>query len=267
LKNNIKYSKNTIPLIRQFTFDVGKIGISKHHVRALLELDVTNARQILKLKKNSHEINISFTSWIIKCISNTISEYKEIHGIRKSKNKIIVFDDVDISIMVEKEINGIKLPIPYIIRKANEKTTEQIFNEIESVKQHKMQDEDNYVLENSKDKLVFKIFLHLPQFIRLIIWKYMLRNPFNIKKQMGTVNFTSIGMIGNIKGWILPVSIHPLCFALGSIIKKPGINEDKIEIREYLHMTILFDHDVIDGSPAARFISRLSEVIENGANL
>ena len=31
-------------------------------------------------------------------------------------------------------------------------------------------------------------------------------------------------------------------------VKKPSVIEDKIEIREILHATILFDHDIIDGA-------------------
>jgi pyruvate/2-oxoglutarate dehydrogenase complex dihydrolipoamide acyltransferase (E2) component len=66
---------------------------------------------------------------------------------------------------------------------------------------------------------------------------------------------------------LIPVSLLPICFALGSIVKKPGVFEEQIEIREYLHMTILIDHDVIDGAPAALFISRLTDLIESGYGL
>jgi len=43
--------------------------------------------------------------------------------------------------------------------------------------------------------------------------------------------------------------------------------EDKVEIREVLKMTILLDHDVIDGAPMTRFLSNLSENIEKGIEL
>jgi hypothetical protein len=42
---------------------------------------------------------------------------------------------------------------------------------------------------------------------------------------------------------------------------------DQIEIREILNMTVLLDHDVIDGAPLARFISKLSYNIEKGIGL
>lgn len=41
------------------------------------------------------------------------------------------------------------------------------------------------------------------------------------------------------------------------LMRKPGVVGDRIEIREYLSTTVLFDHDVIDGAPAARFVQRL----------
>ena len=41
----------------------------------------------------------------------------------------------------------------------------------------------------------------------------------------------------------------------------------RIAIREYLSMTISFDHDIIDGAPAARFTQRLKELIESGYGL
>jgi pyruvate/2-oxoglutarate dehydrogenase complex dihydrolipoamide acyltransferase (E2) component len=49
--------------------------------------------------------------------------------------------------------------------------------------------------------------------------------------------------------------------------KKPGIVEDRIEVREYLSVTISFDHDIIDGAPATRFTQRLKALIESGYSL
>ena len=84
---------------------------------------------------------------------------------------------------------------------------------------------------------------------------------------MGTVMITSVGMMGKIDGWVIPVGVHPVCFAIGSIVKNPGIVNDNIEIREYLYMTVLVDHDVIDGAPAVRALSKLTKLIESGYGL
>jgi pyruvate/2-oxoglutarate dehydrogenase complex dihydrolipoamide acyltransferase (E2) component len=43
--------------------------------------------------------------------------------------------------------------------------------------------------------------------------------------------------------------------------------EGRIEPREILSLTLVFDHDLIDEAPAARFARRLVELIESGDGL
>jgi len=74
-------------------------------------------------------------------------------------------------------------------------------------------------------------------------------------------------MFGTGGGWGLPVPNHTLQLTLGGIAKKPGIVEGRIDVREYLSVTISIDHDIIDGAPAARFTQRLKELIESGYDL
>jgi pyruvate/2-oxoglutarate dehydrogenase complex dihydrolipoamide acyltransferase (E2) component len=110
----------------------------------------------------------------------------------------------------------------------------------------------------------------LPRFARdLIHWRRLANDPFLAKKAMGTVVVTTVGNVGRCcgHGWAIPMGIHPLIVALGSIARKPGVVGDAIEIREYLSTTVLFDHDVIDGAPVARFVQRLKELIETGYSL
>ncbi len=95
----------------------------------------------------------------------------------------------------------------------------------------------------------------------------MIKRPFFFKNSMGTVMVTSVGMIGEMHGWIIPVSVHPLCFAVGSVVKKPWVVDDEIKIREILYLTALVDHDVIDGAPAVRAFTRLKKLVETGHDL
>jgi len=92
----------------------------------------------------------------------------------------------------------------------------------------------------------------------------MLSRPFLAYKKIGNVAITSIGMMGNVKGWFIPISVHPICFGISTINKKPVVVNDQIVIREMLNMTVLIDHDVIDGAAMARFIHQLSKNIEKG---
>ncbi|MBP2654325.1 MAG: catalytic domain of component of various dehydrogenase complexe [Firmicutes bacterium] len=48
---------------------------------------------------------------------------------------MVAFDDIDISIVIEKEINGEKVPLPVVIRKVNEKSLSMIQDEIQLAKE------------------------------------------------------------------------------------------------------------------------------------
>jgi pyruvate/2-oxoglutarate dehydrogenase complex dihydrolipoamide acyltransferase (E2) component len=54
---------------------------------------------------------------------------------------------------------------------------------------------------------------------------------------------------------------------VGGVAWKPAVVEGRIEPREILNLTVRFDHDVVDGAPAARFTRRLVELIESGYGL
>jgi len=266
MSDNNRYKTVTFPASRLATIDIGAAAFRKHHIRALFELDVTEARMKMAELEIAGE-KISFNAWLIKCISEAITRYPLIHGVRSGKRKAVVFEDVDVSIMVEREINGEKVPLPFIIRRANQKSSLEISREIQAVKTQNIAGEEDYVLGESKNRLLMKFYLMLPGFLRRLTWKIILRNPLMLKEQMGTVMITSVGMIGELRGWIIPVSVHPLCFAVGSIVKKPGVIDNKIEIRESLYLTALVDHDVIDGAPAVRTMTHLKELTESGFDL
>ncbi len=255
------YELYQYPKSRIATFDVGKIGAKKHHIAGFLEIDISSAREkISKYLKTGAKI--SFTSWMLKVIAVTIADNKNVHAINSKKRTQIVFNDVDISIPIEKIVDGNRVPLATVIRNVNKKTIEEIYNEIHEAKSQSVSSEKDFVLEKRKSNNLNMIFFNLPQWLRMLIWKILLMNPFRRKKNMGTVIVTGIKMTGNTQGWILPKSIHNLCFGIGSVNKKPWIYNNKIEIREILHLTILFDHDVIDGSLAARFTNKLVKNME-----
>jgi pyruvate/2-oxoglutarate dehydrogenase complex dihydrolipoamide acyltransferase (E2) component len=81
----------------------------------------------------------------------------------------------------------------------------------------------------------------------------------------GTVGISAVGMFGDgHSGWgIFPVT-QVLGLIVGTIAWKPAVVEGRIEPREILNLTVVFDHYVIDGAPATRFAHRLVELIECG---
>jgi pyruvate/2-oxoglutarate dehydrogenase complex dihydrolipoamide acyltransferase (E2) component len=74
-------------------------------------------------------------------------------------------------------------------------------------------------------------------------------------------------MFGKGAGWGIPLPSHSLWVTVGGIGAKPGVVDGQVVMRDYLSLTISFDHETIDGAPAARFTQRLKELIECGFGL
>jgi pyruvate/2-oxoglutarate dehydrogenase complex dihydrolipoamide acyltransferase (E2) component len=55
----------------------------------------------------------------------------------------------------------------------------------------------------------------------------------------------------------------PLQVVVGGIDERPRVVDGRVEKREILDLTVTFDHNVIDGAPAARFIAGLRSSIED----
>jgi hypothetical protein len=74
-------------------------------------------------------------------------------------------------------------------------------------------------------------------------------------------------MFSTGSGWGLALTAHTLGVTVGGISAKPAVVDGRVVTREYLSLTVDFDHDIVDGAPAARFVQRLKELIERGDGL
>lgn len=255
------YLYHKIPRSRIATFDVLATGKLKHHVAALLEFDVTDSRKKLReLKKRGYKV--SFTAWLLTTIARSVELHPEAAGFLVSKRKLITFRDVNISLLVEKQVNNKKVPLPLMIEKVNQKSPEVITLEIEKALNAEMTEKD--IVIQKRSARYENLYYSFPGFIRRMVWRIILKSPRFAFFKMGNMSVTSLAMMGKINGWFVHTSVHPLSFGVGSVIKKPLVVNDEIKIREVLNMTVLLDHDVIDGAPMVRFIKDLTKMIEGG---
>jgi hypothetical protein len=167
--------------------------------------------------------------------------------------------------IIEKKAGDAKVPMPLVIEKVNKKSASEITAEIENAKKLELKTGD--IVLGKKSAAYQRFYYHLPGFLRRIFWKILLKSPKAAYSTMGNVSVTSIGMIGRINGWFIHKSVHPVSFGIGSILKKPVVSDNEIKIREILNMTILVDHDVIDGAPMVRFLDDLTNSIETGKEM
>jgi pyruvate dehydrogenase E2 component (dihydrolipoamide acetyltransferase) len=81
--------------------------------------------------------------------------------------------------------------------------------------------------------------------------------------QGGTFTVTNLGQFG-IDAFT-PIINYPQCAVLGMgrIIKQPTEYEGQLAFRDRMTLSLTFDHRIVDGAPAARFLQTLAKLLEN----
>lgn len=256
MTNHDTFTFKDFPKIRHGYIDVLREGQRKRFIHGLFEVDVTDVRLKLREYKTKMGESPSFTAFVIHCLGKAVDENKILHAMRQGRNKLVLFDDVDVSTQIEVEVDGHKIVKPHVVRAANRKSFREIHNEIRAAQVGKPEEEQKYQS--------MQLFLSLPRFIRSVFWWFIASQPQVFKKLGGTVGMSAIGMFADGAGWGIPISFPTLMITLGGIGEKPGVVDGRIEIREYLSLTVSVDHDIVDGAPATRFAKRLRELMETG---
>ena len=238
---------------REVVVDAGYLASGRHIIYGLVEVDVTRARELERHLSARDNIKLSFTAFIVASLSRAIASYPKVQAYRDWRRRLVVFHDVDIVTMIEPEPG--KVAIPHIIRNANHKTVRNISDEIRSIQGDPE--------KSAQQGTLVALAPRIPRFVRLLFFWGVKKNPHWFKRLEGTVSVTSVGMFGKGGGWgIAFLPTHTLGLTVGGIAQKPGVHDGQIEVREYLNLTIAFDHDIVDGAPAARFTKQLIELIE-----
>jgi pyruvate/2-oxoglutarate dehydrogenase complex dihydrolipoamide acyltransferase (E2) component len=229
----------------------------KPMMHGLIEVDVTRARAFLREHQAKTGESLSFTAFLATCLAKAVDEHKAVQACRKGSKHLILFDEVDVYTPIERDVAGQKQIIGYTIRAANRKTLPEIHHEIRAAQ----------VEDVAKAGARYHVFQSLPPLLlRFLVW-VLRRYPQMQKKYSGTVGITAVGMFGEGAGWGIPSPTPQLNITVGGIGVKPGVIDGHIAIREYLSLTVSFNHEMIDGAPAARFTGRLKDLIESGYGL
>lgn len=298
------YDELPYPIWRVPGEDTVRIGKTRNHIPVLLEVDVTEAKAALALRRQQGGPDVSFTAWAVKCIAQAASEHPRVHALRRrglaafgrpgaigrrdaaglvaglrsiaGLGSLLLFHDVDVTLAVHRRLagdeEGERLPMPFVVRRVNEKDLEELAREIRE-SQSRPLSEDQQWLDPDTDApppWLVRLGLALPPRLRdWLFWNRVFADPLRVKKMMGTVMVTSVPLTRKSGGgaWGIPVGLHPLLVALGAVGRRPGMVGDRIEPRDVLSMTVLFDHDVVDGMPVALFLRRLNSLMEAGAGL
>lgn len=235
------------------------LAAKRHNIHGLVEVDITEARERIRQIRERTGERLSFTGFVVYCCARAVDEDRHLHAYRDWRNRLILFDDVDVSVGAERTGQGQPVVLQGVIRAANRKSVREIHAEIRELQ--------STALVKTPWGRWLRWYILIPGFIRRLIFRIAQRMPAAVKGVNGTVLVTSVGMFGKVAGWGIPLAAHTLCLTVGGIDSRPVFHDGELQNREHLCLTVTFNHDIVDGAPAARFIQRLVTLVQTGAGL
>jgi len=200
------------------------------HCSVMVEVDASRMialRKELNAKLESEcKPGISYTDILVKALATALKDHPVLNSSLEG-DQLKIFEDVNVGIAVEAEIHGQSGLMVPVVRKADKKSLIEIAGEsrglIERVREGKALHED---------------------------------------LSGGTFTITNLGMYG--VEIFIPIINPPETgiLGIGAIIERPVFTDDGMHVKPVMRLTLSFDHRVVNGAPAARFMQKLKRVLE-----
>jgi 2-oxoglutarate dehydrogenase E2 component (dihydrolipoamide succinyltransferase) len=196
------------------------------HVYSVYEVNFGRVSALREKRKAEFEAagaKLTFTSFIAKVVVDALRQFPVVNASIDGDN-IVYKKDINLGIAVALD-NGLIVPV---IRKADEKNLLGLSRAI------------NDLAARARSKKL---------------------SPDDV--QGGTFTITNPGIFGAVYG--LPLINQPqvAILGVGGIEKRAVVIDDAIAIRPMCHLSLGYDHRLIDGADAGRFLSFMKERLEN----
>ncbi len=184
------------------------------------EFDVTELAELREKEKKEYEkdgIKLTFMPYIVKAVALCLQEHPYLNSSLEGED-IVLKKYYNIGVAVDTE-EGLMVPV---VKGAAAKDTKTIAKEIEKL---------------ANDARSRKI------------------NLMDIKG--GTFTVSNLGSVG--VQFFTPIINYPesAILGVGRIMEKPVAKSGKVEIRKMLPLSLTYDHRIVDGAQAARFMMDL----------
>ncbi len=248
------YRSEPLSFNRKVLISSASVTRRKNTIHCLARADVTEPRRMIRAHFEKTGEKLSFTAYVVTCLAQVMKQHPRMNAFIRG-NRLVLLEDVTISVLVEREIEEEKMPEPVGIRQAQLKTYRQISDEVREAREFT----DNRLggLSGAASIRLIPSFL-LRTFVRLA------DRSLTMARRYGKVAVTAVGMFTSEPVWFIPHGSATVLITVGSIEQRELLDGGVPNIREYLSLTGSFDHNIVDGAPAARFMNQLMKTLGNG---
>ena len=197
------------------------------HVQTWQECDMNNVvkrRQEMKGEFERQGVKLTFTAFIAEAIVKALQAFPLVNASIEGQDTIVYHQDVNLGIAVALDW-GLIVPV---IKNAEQMNLLGIANSV------------NDLAERARTKRLSPDDVH-----------------------GGTFTITNPGVFGSLMG--APIINQPqvAILGVGVIKKRPVVIDDAIAIRPIMYLSLSFDHRLIDGGEAAKFLAYIVDQLEN----
>lgn len=233
------------------------VAREKSMIHLVTEVDITEARRLIAEQRERTGEKLSLTAYVVTCVARALSDFPELNAFRSGRH-LIVLEDVTVSVAFERVIEGESVPEPIAIQAINRKSYREVHDGLRTAQ--------NRTDEPIGSAMGTAWLRFVPAFLLRMMTRLAYRDA-GVWMRYGVVGVTSVGMFGSGPMWLVPLASSTITVSVGSIAKRPTLIEGDIREREYLCLTLTFDHEVVDGAPAARLTSRFAEILSSADEL
>lgn len=206
--------------------NVAKSAFSAPHVTLTLEVDMTEAAafrtKVLPDIEKAYGVRLSFTDILVKAVAKALDEHPRLNATFDGE-AIFLHRAKNIGVAVALE-EGLIVPV---VRNVENKTLGILAKELKASVE------------------------------RARTGKF---TPDDLSG--GTFTITNLGAFGIDVFDPIIVTGQAAILGVGRIAEKPVVVQGQVVVRSMMNLCLSFDHRVVDGAPAARFLQRLKELLE-----
>ncbi len=220
-----------LPAMRKMIADAMTRASQVPVVSTLVELDVSTLVDFRARNKSSfeaqHGVKLTYTPFFIKALADTLAEFDVLNSFYQEGGQMLKNESVHLGVAVSLGEDGSGGLIVPVIRDCQTKDLVQISRELDEIA------------------------------------KKARANSLGVADvQGGTFTLTNPGSYGAVQG--TPMIAAPQSGILGTygIIKRPVVIQDMIAIRPVMNVVLTYDHRLVDGLTAGRFLQAFKKRVE-----
>ncbi len=217
------------------------------------EINMSFAEKLCANHLSNRGVKITPTALLLKSIGIAQREYPESRSALLPWGQTLIFERIVAGFTVEKVVDGQAAVYLGTIEDPDTKPLEEIVAELRVYGQEEIADVPQLAIEER--------FNFMPWLVRRIVVLVSLAIPeLRLRYMPASFGLTSIGKYGIHA--LIPPSVSASTFGVGTIEPKPVVVNNEIKICPMMTLTLNFDHRLIDGAPASRFLSQIKKLME-----